>query len=1209
MPKQLEQIIDEMGLDKEALGRVRNRVFVVGRFDQTDYEKEKEEQSPRFYLFTDRDLSETYKRCFGKGFLHGLNYQRFIQALRPAAGEKLEKRKFVTRIMSVIPGEEDGVEGQVVIDFYNWFFQRGQSTSEQQDFVRARPKLPKELLETSDTKRGLAILKLTRRDLQTYCEFQIRHGEIIAAFVQLLSLCGGAHDLPAYPEGASLPAGFPEKLIRYLYSEDPSEEFKIDDDIEFVGHHTWDELGKKQVADTFCSVVGAFREAMLGDKIEQYTKIKFKGLPLSQLARQVVKELQKRPGAPRSAGEKDLVEAFKKARDSFNGLRQILRSRVLLGMVLEWLIHAYLDRIPAVKSAGSETERNVAMGHAVLDNWKDSGLAAPLVRPDLAERKRFRELLESGFDGLFAAVVARSDEESSRLASKLPQEELRALVEKLRSLPETKGFLSRLAALGDAEKTIKDAFRVAMRMLLRDVLCPALYRDPTLTERHLNDLFVQEMLETYFQAIFMTPKDEAVIRSIAEGNRELFEAHIRNGKFVKEAEVVSALLESFAKGFVFEAEVQRRVAEESAVVASVLPMLKSSQLQQSLVSAAKRDADRTDGAFKAMDSTPVPPKIVELAIQQRVVEVYVQSRAAAVAAAGPSPSQGSSAEGLSEPGSTASIPASSPSADREASMAETSEMDRKIADILRKVESSSDVPKGGSEAARQEVVVAKATGEALKSSGFADDVAKNLKAFEKVLHRVYQQYSALRDKKGFRNKVERLTLINMMLMFQKELALGTASSPLYALLLDLIMELDPEDPDGSLSDFMSSRSLTLYFDNSLFAAPEGTGIQELIKSLDVQAQQSLDNIVQLVSELHGVKYLMEKVKDNRAAEIIVVNATADEFLNWLTRENLQEDRTRRGRLSSGALMRVTAPGSESDPVSDTAFPPGLVYMTDIAFRGGSKEAWLNRLSSVALRGGALSVVIPPICLSVGAESGYEREGAALAQAARAARGPVVILGPSPYLNSPRDRAFPTILPAGYLLAGHLLGRGPDLAVHCGAVNASSTGRFRVIGTGAVPVGRSIGSVVWGDASAGVSVGSGAAPKTPSQGGTPDGSGEYAFVADFYLFLVALMVATAKYSSLPAAQDRAQELLQFFYYSALDPVSKVGFEQTRLLAGLLHGDEAYRVALGQDLTNPLTLLRNVLVASSTNKNLLDQNAKAIVVTDIDWFNRVRELVLN
>ena len=218
----------------------------------------------------------------------------------------------------------------------------------------------------------------------------------------------------------------------------------------------------------------------------------------------------------------------------------------------------------------------------------------------------------------------------------------------------------------------------------------------------------------------------------------------------------------------------------------------------------------------------------------------------------------------------------------------------------------------------------KLTGEVLQDEVFVGGLSEDIAAFEKTLHLIYSRYNENPDKKTFRNKVERMTLINMMLLFQKELGLGRISSNLYHLLLDLVLHLDPENPDPMA--FMREKSLTIYFDD---ADLDKGGITALRQTLEVQSAQSLENIVTFVSELRGVKYLMDTVASDRDAEVVVVNATANEFLDWVRTDNLIEGKGDH-RLRSGYLVKTGSASNET-------IPPGLIYMTDIAFSDGDKK--------------------------------------------------------------------------------------------------------------------------------------------------------------------------------------------------------------------------------------------------------------------------------
>src|SRR5262249_46944577 len=140
----------------------------------------------------------------------------------------------------------------------------------------------------------------------------------------------------------------------------------------------------------------------------------------------------------------------------------------------------------------------------------------------------------------------------------------------------------------------------------------------------------------------------------------------------------------------------------------------------------------------------------------------------------------------------------------------------------------------------------------------------------------------------------------------------------------------------------------------------GRGVTALRQTLEAQGRNSLDNVVKFVSELRGLKFLMDKVSMRPDAEVVLVNATADEFLDWLAKDNLTEARGL-GRLRSGLRVR-------DDQKSEGSIPPGLVLLTDIAFTGSSPAQWLERLAGEAMRHQGLGVVLPPFCLSTPPQS-------------------------------------------------------------------------------------------------------------------------------------------------------------------------------------------------------------------------------------------------
>jgi hypothetical protein len=493
-------------------------------------------------------------------------------------------------------------------------------------------------------------------------------------------------------------------------------------------------------------------------------------------------------------------------------------------------------------------------------------------------------------------------------------------------------------------------------------------------------------------------------------------------------------------------------------------------------------------------------------------------------------------------------------------------------------------------AAERREVVAKVVEEARKEKPeFVGNLVTQLQAFEKTLHLIYSRYKSNPDKTAFRNKVERLTLINMMLLHQKELGFGKVLSNLFQLLLDLIQNTDPKEPDAT--KFLRDYSLTLYFDDAkLDDSKRGNGYAALKTTLEIQADESLRNVVSFVSELRGVKHLLDKLKTNKDAEVIVVNATADEFLKWVTNDNLNATYPgAKGRLRCGRLLRrpPAAPPDAGDP-SDRVAPPALVYLTDSAFGGNpsaAKAAWFQNNAGFQLQQVGASVIFPPVCVST-SEADWETEGANLLNAARNFPAPVVVLGPSPQLNSEKD-SFRTFLPAGYLFAAHLLG-APQQGVVVENQIARSAGRFRKIGYSTASMRDSLSQTVWGE----------------------EGDA-YQFAADFYLYLILQVLGTGVRSGVAAPPDVDVSPASFYscFYFRRDnpkvPADEEVYKTTAALDRAVFGNQALRFSLADKLA-PGAPLSEVFVATGPDIMLIGDPKHAGMrrMADVAWFNRSR-----
>jgi hypothetical protein len=1134
----MRKFLEDFQIDVNALSRIKKRVFIVGRFNEAGKAKD-----PEVFLFTNRnDLSTKYLQNFNARY--DTRYESFVLALRPAIAERIDKDGRFATVEQVIPKGEDATEGTSVIDVYNYFFQRAIQNTDQEAFTQAKPNLGKELLSGNDRERGKDILTQIRSNLQRFCQFQPDTHQVVDAAVILLGRCGREHGLPAFAAGAPLPGGFAEKLVDFVYQENDRAPFTTDG--LDLSQGPWQKLQKDEKArKMFCNVISAFRDVLLSSSADQYNDIRFRGQPLGKVAQTCVPE--------------ELRKKFQKSRDAFNNIRQILRSKVLLSMILEWLLQAYND-IPEVAKLppGEEHqwERDQAIETAILERWKENKVAPPVKRPSPDERVSFSKSLTQNFEHLLAAILA-SDEQLESKIEVLPAA-LQELAQEIRKDDQKRRLLATVSG-ADLGEDIRKGFIDAAKTMLLDVMCPVLYRSPIVSEQQLKKFFRQETMAAYLTAVFLSGKNQDAVRKIAEDHLEFFESKIdeRTKKIRDVDDVLKRLLDDFVD-VLATPEIQKRLTEGIRVLTEVNGMLESAEMAEDR-GAGSIAAIRPFETVKKMDTlqnTPASEEVIKVAVPAKVRDALeAKLDAYARSASGGDAAQAGDAEG------SAAV-----AVEVEERRAGT-KLESKIDEILGKIVMTQAPSEEMSDEDKQ-AIVDEVSEKVLGDQKFVGGLSADLQAFEKTLHLIYTRYDENPDKKTFRNKVERMTLINMMLLFKKDLGLGQVASNLYQLLIDLVLHLDPNHPDPK--EFLREKSLTLYFDN---ADLEAGGITELRQTLEVQGVRSLQNIVNFVSELRGVKYLMDMVSTDPEAEVVVVNATADEFMNWLKRDNLTPGEGM-GRLRSGMLVKT-------NQAFERAIPPGLVYMTDIAFTDGGKRGWIETLSSYSYQNQGLSLVLPPICMSTPSQDRnnlWYQEGEAIAAAASNAPVPVVVAGPSPFLNPPGD-GFATTLPAGYLFCAHFLS-SPAQHVRNHNIAHESRGRFRIVGYGAAPMRDSLNRVVW------------------SQGEKDT----YAFAVDFYLYIVLTLSATA--ARYGGTQKPNAKAFYACFYDNSTVLNKSSYNSSSALNSAFIGADAQRFAMNQDVSQ--VPLESVSMAMDPQRNLMRQDAERAVISDVAWFNVARKL---
>ena len=1112
-----KDFVEKYKVDMKAIERLKKRVFIVGRFNQSGVGQ----SPPAMYLFTKRTVSETYRKNFSD--VSDLSYNSFVQLLKPAVAEKSEAGERFPSIVQVIPRADETLETSFVVDTFNYFFGRAASNSDQPAFKADSPmREDRELLATDAEMRGLGILTQIRRNLQTISTFQHRSFELVEQAARLFQRCAREHGMPAYAYPDPLPGGFPEKLIDFLYSEDPAGEFDVDG-LTFSGE--WESMQANIGAQAALkAIVGAYRDALLGSRGLGHGSWVFRNQTLDQHAIACVGDA------------KDLAGDYVRARSAFNEMRQILRSKVLLSMVLEWVVGS-LDGIKDAKAVPAKEEGNLnrAIGRAILERAKENGLAEPIKRPSAEERRRFTNELTANFAAVLDSLLGEA------VASSLGPE-LRSLVETMRGNKDVCGALRRMSGHGKDDEQYR-AFVDANRTIIMDILCPALFRTPVVTPEILRRELRREMIRSFLAAVLLSDRNDEGVRKIAEDHMLALEERIEKEK-IKDIEGISKLLLGDYLRLIANPATEREVEESIRVLVEADALRQAGYVDDQRPSMVM--TIHGDPQAKAIRQTGVPAASVSAS-----VEGYVRDK-------------------LRRAEETVGRE------NEEAIATETAletELDRRIDEIMA-AGASADDARSPVDARVKEVAETMLGDEDLKLR-----LTDTLSASERALQYIFRRYAEKKHLKRFAGQVERMMLTNLMLLFQEDLGLGKQSSNLYQLLLDMILHLDPEQPNPM--EFLREKSLTEYFNN---ADLSGAGITDLKQTLKVQALKSLKNIQDFVSELRGISYLMERVGSDQEAEIIVINATADEFVAWLNRDNLTEGQApgMLGRLRTGRL--VNSPGE-----SERVIPPGLVYMTDIAFDGTSKQAWLDRLAGLGLSKGSLKFLLPPICLSTGPQSpgdvvqSFEVEGKSLARVAESVSSPVVILGPSPFLNRPDDQ-FRTVLPAGYLFAAHMLCE-PEQKVLNRMVAAKSDGRFRVIGAGEAFLREGLKGVMWGRES----------EEDP-----------YSFAADFYLYVVLSIIATAQGTDVPPGPA----VTDYDYFYCGEPATEAEWRRAaELLNNAVFGNEARRFSLWDKLSSQGDL-HKVAVAkesgSSASTGVISptMNSTYFTVKHVAWFNAVR-----
>lgn len=309
--------------------------------------------------------------------------------------------------------------------------------------------------------------------------------------------------------------------------------------------------------------------------------------------------------------------------------------------------------------------------------------------------------------------------------------------------------------------------------------------------------------------------------------------------------------------------------------------------------------------------------------------------------------------------------------------------------------------------------------EALKSSrneGGNDSernksIQDTLRVAEELRHKMFTRFTAaVGDQETlsipFRRMVETMLLGRIMASARAGAGLSGTTRGLFGAVLDLL-ELTGEKGDDEIKpeELLKKKPLNSYLDN----LDSGQKVKGLIDDLGNCAEQSLRNISNFVSELNGLYYLFSKAPQNTV--ISIFNGTWNEFVEWVTEDNLEPEGKSRFSMNSN-LAHPEYPVKR----------PGLILVSPSAFQ--------NQNSTLPnLRQGDLSYGLPPMAISCPKVVKTEKTQDAINLPniqldVNALPFPIWKLGPSNTLNS-RDDPMGTHLPAIYPLGAHFLGASSD----------------------------------------------------------------------------------------------------------------------------------------------------------------------------------------
>lgn len=1018
-----------------------------------------------------------------------------------------------------------------------------------------------------EARRGAGSLAWFRQTLARYTGFHAHAHELVHALMLALEAASGL-PIPAYKPGGPLPGGLAERVAALVL--DARDDARIDlDGVDFdVPNSAWGAVNREpSTRANLGSVLHALRDVLTG-RPSQHDQAKVYHRPLGDVIAEAIH-------ACPSLGD-PFLERFRKARADRAALRDFLGNKLQLGFLLHHVFSAF-KQIPEARALANDP--NKARQYAAMERVIRTGsneVARPVRRPAPDERRRFEADLEKGTAGLLDAMAAPEDHAEAAIA-RLPGE-LRELAERLRADPERVRAARMIVGLDEGDPRRARMSR-RLHILITDVLAPALYRAPELSYGELVGLVGSELEALFFVAAGLREEDVAPVRLLGRAWSERLESCVDEaGRLGTErAAVAGGVIEGLVANLVSAASVDRIAdAQAQADEAAVLVGLDAMAAAQGTTSALALPLIPTPGdAVRAMlvDAARVTPADPVRA------NAHARSLAPLIAArgAGAPEDEGDTPKvirrlvvhadgtvGDEEPPTRRHSRAGGEDGDggRPPGARPGGLPDEPLALALRSVGA---LAAGGGDGASRALAAHPRFRAAIQQAAVTTSQAHAS---------IYEVYAGPTggDLPLYRRQVERLVLAEMILGMRAELGLGEKGSYLLRMLLDIVECTDASSPDLAL--FLRTHSLMEYIDLFAFAGPFLAQVEQLVEA----GVSGMTGVAAWMSELRGVEHLFRRAADLPGAEIYHFTGNADELTKWLAADNFMPGG--KHRLLVGQPDRLR---------------PALLLMSDAAFADpADKVRWLTQtLSPAGYRShfapdGMGQVLLPPVLVSAGGSMyapDWHREPEQLEQATKGLALPVHVLAASPALN-PHDDAFPTTIPAMYLLAAHRLGaRGQRFANQ--GLRRPSIGRLHIIGSGAAAMDESLERVVWGGER------------------SVEGSPAVPLAVDEYLAKVLDIVTSA--TAVGPVEGYAPSSLYDYVFRSANGFNDEAYRQSTPLGVMLPGrgvlsseEVAHTLALTADPRNPG---RRSVRLTGHPRTMFDR-AGGVEVDAIDWFDRLR-----